>query len=238
LILVRSLAFAAFFYGWSVLIVLAMTPVFWGPTTWGLGWARLWNRGTIWGLKRICAIEVEVRGVENIPAGPAIVAANHQCMFDAFAPLSHLPKPSMAGKRELTRIPLFGWYAVRNRLMVVVDRDGHAGALRRLIAQTQAILAQGRQLLIYPQGTRLAPGETAPYKPGVAGLYGLLGAACVPMATNAGLCWPPHGILRRPGRIVFQYLEPIPPGLKRAAFMAELETRIETAAKALMAEGR
>jgi 1-acyl-sn-glycerol-3-phosphate acyltransferase len=150
-------------------------------------------------------------------------------MFDAFAPLSHLPRPTLVGKQELARIPLFGRYAVCGRLMLALDRQGGAGALRRLMAAAQEAMAKGRQLLIFPEGTRTAPGDPPRYKTGVAGLYAQLGVPCVPLATNAGAHWPPHGLIRRPGVIVFEYLPPISPGLEREAFMRELEERIEGA---------
>jgi len=236
LILLRSIAFAAFFYLWSLLIAVVMAPAMLGSGRSALGWVRLWNSGTLFGLRAICGIEVEVRGREYIPSSGALIAAKHQCMFDAFAPLSHLSCPSLVGKQELARIPLFGWYAVRSKLMLVVDRKGHAGALRRLMAETRSALNEGRQLLIFPQGTRTPPGTHAKYKPGVAGLYRDLGVSCVPLATNAGVHWAPHGILRRPGKIVFEYLEPIPPGLARGPFMKVLEHRLEAAADALIVE--
>ena len=237
MILLRSLAFAALFYLWSVLIVLLMLATIAGPPAWVLAWARLWNRGTMLGLRLVCGVRVEVRGAERIPRGAALVAAKHQCMFDTFAPISQLSHPAFVAKAELTAIPLFGWYGVRGGLMLVIDRAGGAGALRGLLAEGRRRLAEGQQLVIFPEGTRTAPGAPAAYKPGVAGLYRELGVACTPMATNAGVHWPAHGLLRYPGTIVFEYLEPIPPGLKRGDFMRLLEQRIESATSALIAEG-
>jgi 1-acyl-sn-glycerol-3-phosphate acyltransferase len=136
-------------------------------------------------------------------------------------------------KRELLRIPFYGWFSLKAG-MLPLDRRGGAGALRKLLADAKSFLDEPRQLVIFPEGHRMAPGAKGEYQPGVAGLYRELGLPCTPMATNSGVHWPAHGILRRPGRIVYEFLEPIPPGLRRAAFMRELETRIETASQRLL----
>jgi 1-acyl-sn-glycerol-3-phosphate acyltransferase len=141
-------------------------------------------------------------------------------------------------RQELMRIPIFSWWAWKCR-MIVIDREGGAKTLRKLLADTRQRLkeAPDRQIFIFPEGTRGVPGVPGDYHPGVAFLYRELDLPCVPIALNSGVHWPAHGILRRPGTIVFEFLEPIPPGLKRAAFMTELETRLETASNALLAEG-
>jgi 1-acyl-sn-glycerol-3-phosphate acyltransferase len=123
--------------------------------------------------------------------------------------------------------------------MIVVDREGGAKTLRKLLADSRQRLEESpdRQIFIFPEGTRGAPGVPGDYQPGVAFLYRELDLPCVPIALNSGVHWPAHGIIRKPGTIVFEFLEPIPPGLKRAVFMSELETRLETASNALLAEG-
>jgi 1-acyl-sn-glycerol-3-phosphate acyltransferase len=118
--------------------------------------------------------------------------------------------------------------------MIPIDRDGHASALRRMLQAAKACIRDGRQVVIFPEGTRLPPGVTGEYKPGVAALYRALGVACVPMATNSGVHWPAHGLTRRPGLIVYEFLEPIPPGLERREFMRLLEERTEAGSKALL----
>jgi 1-acyl-sn-glycerol-3-phosphate acyltransferase len=178
-------------------------------------------------------VKVEVRGLEHRPKGPALVAAKHQGMLDVIAPYTFLGEPCFVMKKELMVLPVFGWFSWKMK-MIPVDRQAHAKALRQLVADARARLAEGRQILIFPEGTRTEPGVAGDYKPGVAALYRDLGLPCHLIATNSGQCWPAHGFLRKPGKVVFEFLEPIPAGLKRAEFMAELERRIETASRALL----
>jgi 1-acyl-sn-glycerol-3-phosphate acyltransferase len=234
MILVRSLAFAAAFYLWSgVWGLVVMTPLLLAPRRWTLRAMALWGVVVIAMLRVICGVRVEFRGLQHLPTGRALVAAKHQCMFDTMAPLTMFPDACYVMKQELLNIPFYGWYSLKAG-MLALDRQGGAGALRRLIADAKAHLAEPRQLVIFPEGHRMPAGAKADYQPGVAGLYRELGLACTPMATNSGVHWPAHGILRKPGLIVYEFLEPIPPGLHRAAFMRELETRIETASQRLL----
>jgi 1-acyl-sn-glycerol-3-phosphate acyltransferase len=156
-------------------------------------------------------------------------------MFDTMSLWHVLPRTCFVLKKELIAIPFFGWYALKGR-MIVVDRQAHAKALRKLVRDAKDRLASGRQIVIYPEGTRTAPGETGDYKPGIAALYRELAVPAIPMATNSGVHWPAHGFIRKPGTIVFEFLPPIPAGLKRAEFMRELEGRIEPASAALLGE--
>jgi len=236
LILIRSLLFTAFFYGWSTLVALLMTPLLLAPRAWLVVGLRLWGKVAVAALAVICDLKIEVRGREHLPDGAALIAAKHQCMFDTMAPFAFLPDACLVLKQELTKIPFYGWYALKDR-NIVVDRSGHAATLRKLVTDSRERLAEARQLMIFPEGHRMAPGEAPDYKPGVAALYRDLGMPCTPMATNSGVHWPAHGFIRKPGVMVFEFLEPIPAGLKRGAFMAELERRIETASNALLAEG-
>ena len=133
-------------------------------------------------------------------------------------------------------IPFMGWYSDLSG-MIVIDRGGHSTALRKMMTDARDRLDDGRQLVIFPEGHRQDPGAAPDYKPGIAALYRDLDIPCIPVATNSGVHWPAHGFLRKPGTVVYQYLEPIPAGLKRAAFMALLEERIETASGALLRAG-
>jgi 1-acyl-sn-glycerol-3-phosphate acyltransferase len=155
-------------------------------------------------------------------------------MFDVFAQFAWLPYACFVMKKELGRIPFFGWYAAKAG-MIPVDREGHSAALKQLVRDSKQRLAEDRQLLIFPEGTRQEPGVKGDYKPGIAALYRELGVAVHPVATNSGVHWPAHGFMRKPGLIVFEYLEPIPPGLKRGEFMRVLEDRVETASAKLLA---
>jgi 1-acyl-sn-glycerol-3-phosphate acyltransferase len=238
LILVRSLAFTFAFYLWSLVAAIAFLPVLVGPRRFAQGSLKVWGAVVTWLLRIICDVRVEVRGREHAPVGAALVAAKHQCMFDIFGTFNLLPDASYVLRQELMRIPVFGWWA-RKCHMLVIDREGGAKTLRKLLADARQRLkeAPDRQIFIFPEGHRGAPGVAGEYQPGVAALYRDLDLPCVPIALNSGVHWPAHGIIRRPGTIVFQFLEPIPPGLKRGVFMRELEDRLEAASNALLAEG-
>jgi len=229
----RSLIFVAIFYLWSTLAAVLMAPLMLCPRRWMFAAARLWARGVMALLRVACGIRVEVRGREHIPRGRAIVAPKHQCMFDVFAQFVWLDDCCFVMRKELTRIPFFGWYG-RKLGMIVLDREGAAAALRRLIRDARARLADPRPLVIFPEGHRGAPGQAGAYQPGVAGLYRDLNLTTHPVATNSGVHWPAHGFLRRPGLIVFEFLEPIAPGLKRDEFMRVLEERIEAGSQTLL----
>lgn len=214
---------------WVLLILpLVLTPRIWMVRSW-----RPWSQVVMWLLRVICGIKVEFRGRQYMPAKRALIAPKHQCMFDVFAQFSVLPDSCFVTKQELMWIPFFGWYAMKAR-MISVDRSGQAAALRKMVADAKDRFTDERQLVIFPEGHRGEPGVAGDYKPGIAALYRELDVAVYPIATNAGVHWPAHGITRRPGTIVYEYLEPIPPGLKRAEFMRILQDRIETASMALL----
>jgi 1-acyl-sn-glycerol-3-phosphate acyltransferase len=235
LLAIRSLIFVTLFYVWSIAISLFyFTPALVGPRGWQIGGFRVWGKGIIWLLKVCCDIKVEVRGREHLPLGAALVAPKHQCMFDVFGQFVWLPDACFVTKKELLAIPFFGWFA-KKATMIEVDREGQATAMRKLIRDAKDRFQHARQLVIFPEGTRMPPGSPGDYKPGIAGLYRELDVPVHPMATNAGVHWPRSGFMRYPGTIVFEYLEPIPPGLKRAEFMRVLEERNEAATARLLA---
>lgn len=236
MIWVRSLTFTVVFYLISTLTALVMIPLYAGRRTWLMAAFKVWGTLVTWSLRWICGIKVEIRGREHMPTGAALIAAKHQCMFDIFGAFAFLPDSCFVTKKELLAIPLFGWYALKAR-MIVVDRGGHATALRKLVTDARDRFGAGRQVVIFAEGTRKAPGEAPDYKPGIAALYRDLEMPVTPLALNTGVHWPAHGVLRYPGTIVFEFLPAIPAGLKRGEFMRELETRIEAASDALVAEG-
>jgi len=233
MLFVRSLIFTALFYLWWAIFALAMLPLLLCPRRWLIGPMRFQARVVMWLLRAACGVRVEFRGLQNLPKGAALIGAKHQCMFDTIAPLTVFTDAAYVMRDTLLRIPFHGWYAVKAG-MIPIDRQGHASALRRLLTIAKARIAEGRQVVIFPEGTRLPPGVTGEYKPGVAALYKALGVACIPMATNSGAHWPPHGFIRRPGLIVYEFLEPVPPGLERRAFMRLLEERTEAGSRALL----
>jgi 1-acyl-sn-glycerol-3-phosphate acyltransferase len=215
---------------WSVAIALVCTPILLAPASWTLAMFHLWGRGLVL-LLRICGVRVEVRGRGHIPAGAALVAPKHQCMFDVFAQFTWLPASVFVMKKELNLIPWFGWYAAKVGT-IDVDRSAGASALKAMVREAKTLFARDRQIVIFPEGHRGTPGVAGDYKPGVAALYRELDVPVCPVATNSGVHW--RSFLRTPGTIVFEYLEPIPPGLKRAEFMRVLEERIETASNRLL----
>ncbi len=235
MILLRSLLFAVIFYGWSVVMAIAITPLLLAPRRWMMEAMRLWARSAVALLSLVCGVRVEFRGREHLPAGASLVAAKHQGMFDTIAPFVLFPDAAYVMKRELMMIPFYGWFCARVG-MIVVDRAAHARALRKLLGDAAGRVASGRPIVIFPEGHRTPPGTRPPYKPGVAALYRELAFPCVPMATNSGVHWPAHGFMRPPGRIVYEFLAPIAAGLPRREFMHILEERLETASRRLLAE--
>jgi 1-acyl-sn-glycerol-3-phosphate acyltransferase len=225
----RSALFLLWFLIITTILSLIFLPVLVLPRAATVWLARVWSRATFWGLKIFAGIDFEIRG--KPPKGPVLVAAKHMSMWDTLALYLVLDEPATVLKRELLRIPFYGWFLWK-ATAIAIDRAGGAGSLRRMSNAAKAVLAQGRPILIFPEGTRKKPGAMADYKPGVAGLYALLDVTCVPVALNSGVYWT--GFLKRPGTIVLEFLEPIAPGLKRDAFMTLLEQRIEVATTALL----
>ena len=229
----RSLLFTAWLYLSMPIIAIGLSPVLLAPHRYVQGVCKLWARVALFGLRWIAGVKVEVRGLENAPTGAALIASKHQGMLDIVALLAVLPDACFVMKKELMPLPFFGWFAWRAK-MIAVDRAGHAKAVKDLTRQAKDRLAEGRQIVIFPEGTRNAPGVPGDYKPGVAAIYRDLEGPCWPVATNSGVHWPAHGFRRYPGTVVFEFLEPIPAGLKRGQMMALLESRIETASAALL----
>ncbi len=231
--LLRSLAFNLLFCLWAALAQLAGLPCLLLPARTVYRAGALWVRG-VFALLAIAGIGYRVRGLEHRMPGPAIYAAKHQSAWDTMVFALLLDRPAMVVKQELMWLPVFGWY-LRRAGMIPVDRAAGAKALRRMTAAAERVVAQGRPIVIYPEGTRAAPGERLPYRPGVAALYRRLGLPVVPVALNSGLFWGRRSFLKRPGTITLEFLPAIPPGLERHAFMERLESEIETAAARLAA---
>lgn len=226
----RSLLFLLWFLAVTTLLSLVFLPVLALPRGATVWLARLWSRATFLGLRWFAGIDWRVRGTP--PRGPVLVAAKHMSMWDTLALWLVLDSPGIVLKRELLRIPFYGWFLWKGAA-IAIDRSAGSKALRQMHRDAGAVLAQGRPILIFPEGTRKKPGDAPDYKPGVAGLYALLDVACVPVALNSGVYWT--GFRKRPGTITLEFLEPIAPGLKRDAFMAVLQDRIETATARLLA---
>lgn len=231
----RALLFNAIFLGWTVLLAvlyLLLLPLPWHVLFSAVTW---WARTMMWTLRILVGLDWEVRGRERLPAGACIVAAKHQSAWDTVSLPLWFDYPAVVLKRELFLIPVWGWHA-RRCGMIRVDRAAGGRALMRMVAEARARAADGRKIVIFPQGTRTAPRTKRAYLPGVAALYDRLGLPVVPVALNSGLFWGRRAFMKRPGTIVVEFLEPITPGLKRDAFMAELERRIEEASDRLARE--
>ena len=235
IIWLRSLLFNVVFFSWCaviLLIVLALLPF---PRRILQVVTRLWMQSVHWLLAATVGLVHEVRGLEDLPPGPVIFAAKHQSAWDTTIFYRLVENPAYVLKKELLAIPLYGWYLQRTK-MISIDRGGGPAALRSMLRQADEALGMGRSVVIFPEGTRVAPGERVAYNPGVAALYSRTEAAVVPVAVNSGLFWGRRSFLKRPGTIVLEMLPPMPRGLDRRTFMAELERRIEEATARLEAE--
>jgi len=223
----RTILFSIFFYGLSVPIVLG------APLAALIGrqqlraYANAWISLMGWSARTILGIETRVEGA--IPSGPVLFAAKHESIYEALELTRMLGAPASVMKRELVNIPIWGWCA-RRYGVIVVDRAANASALRLMMRDADAALAEGRSVMIFPEGTRVAPGEAPPLRAGFAGLYRMLKLPVVPIAVRSGHVWPRKGP-KRPGVITFHFSEPIPPGLPRA----EVEARVHRAINVLNA---
>lgn len=232
----RSILSGLWYYGVTVVLAILYIPLLALPRSALREGIRLWARLLIWGMRVFGGVRLEVRGLERLPKGvPVLLAAKHQSMFDIVPAFAYMPDALFVMKKELMRIPVFGWHN-RKHGTIVVDRQGQAQAMRKMISEARDRFREPRQLLIFPEGTRRQPGAEPDYKPGVAGLYRDLDVPCVPVATNTGVHVSSSGIARSSGVVVYEVLEPIPAGLKRADFMRILQERIETASNVLMAK--
>ena len=228
-----SLLYVVQVYAMMALMAAWFTPWAMVDRRGALAGIRAWNRYARWSARWMVGIETEIRG--EVPTGEVLIAAKHQSFLDIIMIVSEVPRPKFVMKAELRRTPILGWYALRIGC-VPVERGRRAEAVRRMIADVEAGRADPGQLIIYPQGTRTAPGEARPYKSGAAALYVASGQPCVPAACNVGLFWPRHGVMRRPGRAVVEFLPAIEPGLGPDAFLGRLEAEVEAATDRLMAE--
>jgi 1-acyl-sn-glycerol-3-phosphate acyltransferase len=235
-LVIRSLLFNVLFYLNLLIYFIIAIPTLVMPRMAIVRLARSWGRTNNRLLRLVCGIKVEYRGLEKIPQGALLVASKHQSLWETFALLQLFADPAFILKRELQWIPFFGWYAMKAS-MIPVDRGRRGQALADMTERARAELARGRQIVIFPEGTRRAPGAEPRYKFGIAHLYGETGIACLPIALNSGLFWPRRSFMRYPGTIVAEVLDPIAPGLSKEAFAARLQQDVETATARLIAEG-
>ena len=233
--LVRSALYSAAATAYFILMAAAFAWVFLFPPEKTGFLLRWWSKGDLILLRLIVGQKMEVRGRQNLPDGPALIAAKHQAQWETIALIPMLPNAVIILKQELTKIPVFGWY-IRYFGMISVDRSAGSAALKQLAADARREVDKGRQILIFPEGTRQPVGAPPSYKPGAIFLYGQLGVPMVPVALNSGVLWPRHRFVRYPGTITVSIMPPIPPGLPRAEALARLQSAIERETDRLVAE--
>ncbi|MEL6921408.1 MAG: 1-acyl-sn-glycerol-3-phosphate acyltransferase [Pseudomonadota bacterium] len=234
MLVVRSILFNVLFYFLNAVQMIFWAPFFFflpRPARWWV--AKSWARSLSWLMRIVVGTKMDVRGLENIPETGAIIAPKHQSSWDTFVFVPYIHDPVYILKRELMWVPFFGWYMAR-MTMIPIDRGAREKAVAKVNEGARVEMAKGRQLIIYPEGTRRPPGSEPKYKSGIAYLYETTGVPVVPVAHNAGIFWPKGSIMRYPGTFEMEFLEPIQPGLDRKAFMAELERRLEEASDRLL----
>ena len=231
----RSLVFNALFYLNMIVRMVVALPTIMLPRVFMLRVLRAYARSSLSLLRVVCGVNVDWRGRVKLPQGAYIVACKHQSAWETFALFMLLPDPTFVLKRELMWIPLFGWLAAKSG-MIPIDRGARATALARMTARAREEIADGRQIVIFPEGTRRPPGAEPRYLPGVAHLYAEMGVPCVPIALNSGLFWPRRTLRRYAGTVLVEVLDPIAPGLDRRAFQRELQNVLEAATARLVSE--
>jgi 1-acyl-sn-glycerol-3-phosphate acyltransferase len=232
----RSVVFNVAFYLVLFVYLIAALPTLLLPRGALLWMVKNWASVNLAMLRLICGLHCEFRGVEKIPQGAVLVASKHQSLWETFALIKILKDPAYILKRELLWIPFFGWCAWKAG-MIPVDRGARSQALNAMTERARQEIAKGRQIIIFPEGTRKAPGAEPKYKFGVAFLYIELGIPCVPVALNSGLFWPRRSFMRYPGTVRVEFLDPIAPGLDRQVFFDKLQAEVESATAKLVSMG-
>ena len=229
---IRSALFNILFIGWTIFLLSTLWLLMPIPKQKFRKAVALWPHGSFPLMRYLLGLTFEQRGLENIPNEPVIYASKHQSAWDTMYFLWHHEDNAYVMKGELNRIPFWKWYMDKCQ-HVVVDRRGGTSAMREMISNTKSILADKRSVIIFPEGTRVAPGETRRYHPGIAALYSQTNATVIPVALNSGYFWGRRHFIKKPGVLTIQFLPPIPKNMERKAFMKELEIRIESATRKL-----
>lgn len=233
----RSLVFYAFFWVQTVPLAIAvgLSAMVWGRTRFGWETALYWVRSNLFVLRWAAGIRTVVEGVENIPEGPCILASKHMSDWDIFAILPHTRRPAFIAKRELMDLPFFG-QAARSFDTIRVDRSQRGEAIPLMLSDARRAKALGCRIVIFPEGTRKAPGAPPDYRQGVVRLYRDLDLPVVPVALNSGLFWGRNNLILWPGTARLRFLPAIPPGLDAESFMARLVRTIEAETGRLLLE--
>jgi 1-acyl-sn-glycerol-3-phosphate acyltransferase len=221
----RSWIYLAAFLVWTVVASVVMLPSL-VHRTWTLVAIRTWVRGIMVLARTIAGIDCRVEGHANLPPGPCIIASQHQSSFETYRIFLEVPHPVFVLKRELVAIPIIGWYMARGGL-VPIDRGAGAAAMRKMLRAAKAAVTRGDQIVLFPEGTRVPPGEQRPYQPGIVALYQFCGVPVVPCALDSGMLWGKTRILKKPGTITIRFLPALPDGLEKDEMLALLRKRIE-----------
>lgn len=235
LIILRSALFHLLFYPYCAFWFIVAIGTWPFPVGAIMQVARLWARGALWLHAITTGARFEFRGVERVPQGSFILAAKHQSAWETMGLLLHVPYPTYILKRELLRLPLFGWHLLKAK-QIPIDRGQRQQALAKMQAHAKEAVQRGAQIMIFPEGTRKKVGAPPDYKFGVARMYEQLGVPCLPVAMTSGLAWPRNTLLHYPRRIIVEYLDLIPAGLPAEVFFARLRETIETNTNRLLAE--
>jgi 1-acyl-sn-glycerol-3-phosphate acyltransferase len=236
-IFLRSLVFNVLFYLVFLFWVVVALPTFLMPRGAMMRVATWWAKTVMLLMRLVCNIKIEFRGTEKIPKGPLIVASKHQSMWETISLLHFFEAPFFAVKRELRFIPIFGLFLIKTN-MIAIDRSAGGRALIKMARRAAEEVRQGRQFVIFPEGTRTAPGAPPQYKAGIGLIYTDCGVTCLPVALNSGLFWPRRTFMRYPGTLVVEFLDPLPPGLTRDEFLTRIQSVIEEASDRLVAAGQ
>ncbi|MBC2772740.1 1-acyl-sn-glycerol-3-phosphate acyltransferase [Rhizobium sp. AQ_MP] len=234
MIALRSILFNIAFYANLILRMIVLSPIYFLlPRKKAFFVPKDWARSNHWLMEKIVGTTFTVEGLENIPEGGYILAPKHQSFWDTYALLPWLDDPVYILKRELMWIPVFGWYVAKQR-MIPVNRGAKGKVMAQVIERTKMEMANGRQLIIYPEGTRRPPGAPPEYKYGIARLYRDINVPVVPVAMHPGLFWPRRKFLRFPGHFTVRILPPIEPGLDPDVMHETLMQRLEAASDELL----
>lgn len=235
MIYVRSILFNIYFVIASAVVITCCSPFLMGSRYWAHTGGRLWWWVTVWGARHIVGIDYKIIGQEHLPKSPYIIACKHQSAWETIALGPLFPNATVVIKKELLKVPIMNLYFWRLNSIALDRRDG-LSALKKLVARAKQEVAKGRDIFIFPEGTRTIPGEEPPYQPGITALYQQLNVPVVPVALNAGMFWGRRSFLKYPGTIVLEILPAIQPGLERKTFLATLQTIINTRSQQLALE--
>lgn len=227
--MIRSVIFLVYMFAVSIFFGLIALPAL-AKREWSIAFSKVWARSVLGGLTVLCGVRDRIIGMENVPEGPAIVAAKHQSMWETLRLMALLPRASFVLKKELSEWPIFSWFCRANGF-IFIDREAGARSLRDMTNQARDRLAEGAQIVIFPEGTRSKPGERLPYQPGVAAMAKALGVPTIPVGHDSGRFWVQPGPLKVPGTITMTILPAITDASNRKVYLESLERMVETASE-------